>query len=184
MHWMKSFKQSYCDIMWPKKRKKSEFNFDIESFREMIEEIIEEMKEGLESGEVPEKDNPLVFGFSFKVDQEGEPTIEEFGNIKSKDGKTVVNTEREPLVNILEEKNNIILTVELPGVQKENIVVETIDPYTIEIRTNNSEKNFYKKVSLHGPVKKSKSKASFNNGILEIVFQKQKNDKNSQIKVE
>ncbi|MHA1860387.1 MAG: Hsp20/alpha crystallin family protein [Candidatus Asgardarchaeia archaeon] len=105
----------------------------------------------------------------------------------------------EPMMDIYEDDENFIITMEVPGVEKDEIKIEGYEDY-LEVRAKREEmkemkdKNvvrrerkysgFYRKIKLPSEVDVSKAKASYKNGILEIRIPKIKKKKSFEIKIE
>jgi HSP20 family protein len=92
-----------------------------------------------------------------------------------------------PRIDISEEKNNIIVEAEIPGVKKDNIKITLQDNIlTIEgekkKETEEKEKNYYRSERIYGSFKRSftlpvdvdseKVDAKFENGTLRITLKK------------
>lgn len=106
---------------------------------------------------------------------------------------------REPLVDINETGEEVIVTAELPGVSKENIELSLVDN-ALEIKTSQKEEvsfekegyrrrerramNFYRVIELPCGVDSSKVKASFNNGVLEVRMPKIEKAKKHSIRID
>ncbi|XRH75216.1 MAG: Hsp20/alpha crystallin family protein [Candidatus Methanosuratincola verstraetei] len=106
---------------------------------------------------------------------------------------------REPLVDINETSDEVIVTAELPGVPKENIELNLTDN-TLEIKASQKQEvslekggvrkrerrsmNFYRLIELPCGVDASKVKATFNNGVLEVKMPKLEKAKRHSIKIE
>ena len=65
-----------------------------------------------------------VYGFSIKTAVGGKPVVETFGNIKKTPKGPVVEEEREPLTDVFDEKDEILVIAEIPGVQEEGITID------------------------------------------------------------
>ncbi len=150
---------------------------DIEKELQLFEEEMERMmEEAMRSGEVKvERYGPYVYGFSITIGPDGRPVIREFGNIKRGLTGTKVEEEFEPMVDVMEEDDKITVVAELPGVKKENVKVKVGKDY-VEIRASNGKK-YYKRVRLPAKVKPETAKANFNNGVLEVVIEKEEKKK-------
>jgi HSP20 family protein len=77
---------------------------------------------------------------------------------------------REPLTDVFEDKDNVKLYMELPGVEKDDIQLNVTDGH-VEIKA----KNFFKAVDL--PTKDiefDKAVANYKNGVLEVTIPKMK----------
>ena len=106
---------------------------------------------------------------------------------------------REPFVDLNETKDELIITAELPGMNKKDIDVEVTEK-GVEIRAQKKEERkrrtkggeefssssigFYKALSLPVEVDPKTAKASYNNGILEIKVKKIKKQKGTKLKIE
>ncbi len=101
--------------------------------------------------------------------------------------KTTTNESWHPAVDILNEKDGIVLSVELPGVKKEDISIDIEDRVlTIkgERKFENEEKkdNYYRKERSYGNFKRSFTlseevltddvNADFENGVLKLTLKK------------
>jgi HSP20 family protein len=118
---------------------------------------------------------PFVYGYSVTVGPDGKPVIREFGNIKpSGRGREPVelSDKREPLVDVIDEKTQVRVIAELPGVEKKNIALD-LDGKLLTISVETPRK-YYKKVELPSEVDAESVKASYKNGILEITIKKPK----------
>jgi len=82
--------------------------------------------------------------------------------------------EREPIVDIFEEEDQIRVMAELPDVE-ENQINLNIDDNTLTISTDTLDRKYYKKVKLPDPVEKDSVESSYRNGILEVKLRKIKN---------
>ena len=64
-----------------------------------------------------------VYGFSIRT-LAGKPVIESFGNIRETAKGPVVEEVREPIVDVFDEEDHILVIAELPGVSEDEIKVE------------------------------------------------------------
>ena len=163
------------------KKKHSPFGFgfqwddEFEQMREEMERLMEDALKGF--AEFPEefergaREKPYVYGFSLRVGPEGKPIIRKFGNVPKVSEKGVTE-EREPLVDVIEDKHAIKVIAELPGASKEEIDLKTT-PEKIEIKVDAKGRKYYKSVPLPARVKPLTAKASFKNGVLEVVAERE-----------
>jgi len=167
------------------------FGFDERFFKDNIDERmfddIQKMKE--EFHRMMENAQPgktYVHGFSMRVGPDGKPHFEEFGNhhLKSGEGKSRISEDREPLTDVIEGGENVSVTIELPGVEKEDIDLLVIEDQ-LEIRVNTPQRKYHKIVQLPVDVKPQTTKATYKNGILDVSIQrkKQKKEDNDGFKV-
>jgi HSP20 family protein len=115
-----------------------------------------------------------VYGFSIKLGElAGEsPQVETFGNIKKDEkGTPVVEEVREPLVDLFDEEDKIIIIAEIPGVEEEKIKIEVKDDI-LELKAENSDKKYHKEILLPSKVKKESVRSTYKNGVLEITISK------------
>ncbi len=146
---------------------------DLRLFEEQFERL---MEEAMRSGEVKvERYGPYVYGFSITIGPDGRPIIREFGNVRRGIEGAKVEEEFEPLVDVIEEDDQITVVAELPGVSKDKIKVKVSEDY-IEIRASNSKK-YYKRIRLPAKVNPETAKAKFNNGVLEVIVEKKEKKK-------
>jgi len=131
-------------------------------------------KEGeIHFGDLGKNENPLkgVFGFSVNTAAGGTPKVEPFGNIKKTAKGPVVKEEREPITDIFDEKNEIIIMVEMPGVTENNIKIEVTGDI-LELSAKDGKRNYRKEILLPLKVKPENLSSHYNNGILEIKIKK------------
>lgn len=77
----------------------------------------------------------------------------------------------DPITHIFDEGDKIIIVVELPGIEEENVNLE-IDGNDLSITAEGSEKHYYKKITLrHIPVLENISK-NYHNSIYSIEIKK------------
>ncbi|MFX1557780.1 MAG: archaeal heat shock protein Hsp20 [Promethearchaeota archaeon] len=117
---------------------------------------------------------PIMYGFNISFDQAGNPVIDSFGNIKTEpvSGKPKVKRVREPLIEVNEEADQIIVIAEMPGVTKEDIELKgTNDSLTISTEKGTG-RNYFKEIKLPAAVNSDYAKARYVNGILEIKLKK------------
>lgn len=175
--------------------KGSPFGRDIEDwFQEPFEEMIKRFEESepLESTELVKEENtptgvvrrygPFVYGFSYTAEPGKEPVFQEFGNIKPSHRGIEPSLGREPLVDVMEEKDKFKIFVELPGVDKEKVKLDVAED-SIEVKTED-DKKFYKMINLDSAVNPDTSKASYKNGVLTLELEKKEKRTGKEIKIE
>jgi HSP20 family protein len=121
---------------------------------------------------------PVVHGYKIEFGPDGKPQIEDFGNrsMRSPEGVPTISDEMEPLTDIIEGENEVAITVEIPGVEKEDIdLVATED--TLEIKVDSPKRKYHKRIDLPCNVKTKSTKATYKNGILDIVLDKKEKKK-------
>jgi len=159
------------------------FGFDDDFFKEIfnddrvmddIKRMTEEMMKMFSNAQ-PGK--PFVHGFKVQLGPDGKPRIQDFGNksIKSPNGQPTVSDEREPLTDIIEGDNDVAVTVEMPGVEKNDIDLNVTND-TLQIKVNTPQRKYHKNLELPCDVLPKTTKATYKNGILDVVI-KRKNKK-------
>jgi HSP20 family protein len=113
------------------------------------------------------KDVKGVYGFRISTLGGRKPVIETFGNVKETAKGPVVEEVREPMVDIFNEKDKILVIAELPGVSEDKIHVE-VEGDILNINASDKERKYAKEMLLPSKVKKESLKISYKNGILEI----------------
>jgi HSP20 family protein len=172
------------------RREKSEEDWFKEPFEEMIKRfetsMPEEFSEFVREEETPtgvaRRYGPFVYGFTYTAQPGKEPVFQEFGNIKPSHRGIEPSGGREPLVDVMDEKDRYKIYAELPGVDKEKIKLDVADD-SIEIKTND-EKKFYKMIYLESSVDPDSAKASYNNGVLTVELNKKEMRKGKEVKIE
>ena len=155
-------------------------NLDKE-FRDWIRRI-ERMEEFAEEFGERRVYGPYVYGFSITIGPDGKPIIKEFGNVRRIAGRPKISEEREPLVDVIEDKDTITVVAEVPGVSKEDIDVK-IKGRTLVISAASGDRKYYKEVELPADVKPETAKASYRNGVLEVKIMKVKGEAEEGFKI-
>lgn len=143
--------------------------FESTNFKEMIEEML---RGGFGSNK------RFIHGFSINIGPDGKPRIQEFGNrpLKTPKGEPTISEEREPLTDIIEGDEDVSVTVEIPGVEKEDIDLNVAGD-TLEITVDTPKRKYHKSVSLPCSVKSKTTKATYKNGVLDVVIKRKERKK-------
>ena len=114
-------------------------------------------------------------------------------------GEVVPAESRQPFIDVIETDKEVIATAEMPGLEKQDIKINlTEDRLEISAETKHEEKkeekgylyrerrsgSYYRAISLPSPVDPDTSKASYNNGVLEIKMPKTEIKKKKPLKIE
>ncbi len=144
----------------------STFDEEFEEMRARVDQMIEQMLNGqLGSGEETNS-----YEVSVWVGPDGKPHVQEFGKeggqvpVEKKRGSS-----REPLTDVIEEKDKVRVIVELPGVEKNDIDVSAEDAW-LNISVDSDSKKFSKHIELPCRIKSKSVSASYKNGVLEITM--------------
>jgi len=112
-----------------------------------------------------------VFGFSIKSAVGGKPVVESFGNIKKSPKGPKIENEREPITDVFDEKNEVVVMAEMPGIREEAISVD-LKGDVLAIKGVNKHRNYYKEVLLPSKVKPDTLTSNYKNGVLEVRIKK------------
>jgi len=170
----------------PKKKRKPEAEISIDlglgglfkglgNFLDLLSEMIETgEEETTRTGEFKVKglgDKARgVYGFSIRTGIGGIPRVEHFGNIRTtQEGPEVVEV-REPLVDVFDEEQEIVVVAELPGVGEEEIRVDIQDD-VLSLETS-GERKYAKEILLPALVDAATLQKTYKNGILELRLKK------------
>ena len=141
------------------------------------DDIFEEFKEnGFNSG-------PFYYGYTMTVGPNGKPVVKEYGNVKP---RLLPSSDiREPIVDaIVDEKEKLVkLVAEMPGVEKTDVKI-LVQDMSVDISAERGEKKYHVKVPIKHKVDENSAKASYKNGILELVFKSIEDEKPKGKKVE
>jgi HSP20 family protein len=159
--------------------------FDVfEEMEEMDEIIGEMMRRAFEIPSGMKSFGPYVYGFSVSLDPEGKPAIQQFGNVKPSRVGPQVKEEREPLVDVIDENDEVAVFSELPGVEKNDIRLHSNEK-NLTISVDSKGRKYHKELELPHSVLPTSAKATYKNGVLEIRFKKAEVEaRERQIKIE
>ena len=167
-----------------------------EGFDEMRREMEREFEENLrdienkvpkdlikeyvtEDGAKVREIGPLVYGSTTTIGADGKPIVREFGNVKPKmraGSRPNILTERQPLSEVSSTDKEVKVSVELPGVSKEQIKIDANEGQ-VDIKTEDPKRKYHEVIDLPAEVDIDSVKSTFVNGLLEITFTKKSKDK-------
>jgi HSP20 family protein len=112
-----------------------------------------------------------VYGFTINTVVGGGPKVETFGNIKKTPEGPRVDEEREPITDVFDEKNELVIIAEMPGIEEKDITIELKEDILI-ISAKGQSRQYSKELLLPVKVKATTLSRKYNNGILEIRLKK------------
>lgn len=117
---------------------------------------------------------PIMYGFNMTIGPDGKPEFSKFGNVQREtDNKKVVKKHREPLTEVTEEDDQVVIIAEMPGIKKDDIELKSTETsLTIIANSDDSSRQYKKTVNLPVPVDPDHAKARYQNGILEVRLNK------------
>ncbi len=112
---------------------------------------------------------PCCYGYTMTIGPDGKPVVKEYGNIQPNQLPT--SNTREPIVDtIVDEKEKVVkLVAEMPGVEKTDVKI-VVEDKIVDLSAEHDEKKYHVKVPLQHKVDENSAKASYKNGILQLVF--------------
>ena len=161
----------------------------------MFEETVRDMdrvpKELIREYETPaggkvREVGPLVYGYSVTIGPDGKPKVRQFGNVTTLGGMTPpgLTAEREPLADIITTDKDVKVTVEMPGISKQDIKINAYDGSVEVSTTETAPKKYRRFIELPSDADVETAKSTYTNGILEITFKKKGKPKGKEIKIE
>ena len=143
---------------------------------ENLGELAETGEELKKSGEIRSPDGKLrgIYGFNIKVGLGDDGIkVEPFGNVRkdAKTGTAVVEEVREPMVDVFEEEDHVLVLAEMPGVGEEDIKLE-LNEDVLSIAAEKGEMKYRKEVLLPAAFSPAKMSHTCRNGVLEVKFTK------------
>lgn len=173
------------DEEYRERKKRREYPFgsmfgfgNIDKEFERMQKLMDEMLKG----GFPNMSKPLVYGFSVKKGSNGKPHVQEFGNAKGYFTRGDEGTEWTPLTDVQEDPDGVTVTVDIPGVEKEDIDLQVMDNKLV-INVDGARK-YKTEVKLPSSVKTEEADASYKNGVLEVKLKKSEEKKGESIKIE
>ncbi len=112
-----------------------------------------------------------VYGFTINTAGGGSPKVETFGNIKKTPEGPKVDEEREPITDLFNEKLELVIIAEMPGIEESDIKIELKEDI-LEISAKSKSRTYRKELLLPEKVVKQNLRHKFTNGILEIRIKK------------
>jgi HSP20 family protein len=187
---------------WFGRRRSNSWFPDVDSMMKEMEKLMQEAVKNmdqnvpknlirerkLDDGSVVREMGPIVYGYSFKIGEDGKPIVRKFGNLNtfpsSLTGRFSVSDQREPVVDIIKDVDKLKIIAELPGVTKNDLRI-TANETSLTIESLSGERRYSKKIELPNEIEPSSGKSSYKNGILEVSFKlKDSKDQGVSINVE
>ena len=149
----------------------------LEKFIDLAERAEEAGGELKKSGHIKgfggRKDIHGVYGFTVRTGLGQKTKVEPFGNIKkTKEGPKVSET-REPIVDVFDEKDHILIIAELPGVVEKSIKLDFKKDILL-LEADGGNRKYSKEILLKSKIDFDSREMNFKNGILELKFKKSK----------
>ena len=139
---------------------------------EKLDDLAESGGELSRTGEILGKNQQVkgIYGVTVKMGLgDDKPRVEPFGNIHkdTRSGNTVVQEVREPVVDVFEEKDHVLVVAEMPGIGAKDIQIE-IDGDLLTLTAARGDKKYRKEVQLPESFSRDHAQVTCNNGVVEI----------------
>lgn len=163
------------DPWWKRRKKKDPWFNDIYDELEKLGDMIDETMQ--KAFDKPSKNTSTKHtrfeGFSVKIGPDGKPKIREFTSRQPLQDESEVSDDPEPLVDVIDEMETLVVLAALPGVNKDDIDLRlTGDTLTFSVDADDFE--WYDEVKFPVKVNPKSARASYKNGVLEIKVNKLK----------
>lgn len=112
-----------------------------------------------------------VYGFTINTAGGGSPKVETFGNIKKTPEGPKVDEEREPITDIFDEKDEIMIIAEMPGIEESDLKIDLKEDI-LDISAISKNRTYRKELLLPLKMQQQNLSYKFTNGILEIRIKK------------
>jgi len=154
--------------------------FDDGPFDDIFEQMFEQMNEMMEEMGM-EGD---VEGFRMTNQPGEEPNFERFGEggnspFAGLEGFDNTGTH----VDVLDEGDVVRVVADLPGIEKDDIRV-AVSGDRLKIQASNDDREYDERVDLPAAVDEDTGEATYNNGVLEISFEKVDDGEDKEIEIE
>lgn len=113
-----------------------------------------------------------TYGYTMYQGPDGIPHVKEFGNSVKELGlnaATPLGVVAEPLTDVVIDGDVVRATAEIPGVDKDDIVLDGT-PTSLTISVDTDRRKFSKTLAMPCDVDVGSAKATYNNGILEVTL--------------
>ena len=161
-------------------KERMEFGFGLGGILKGLGDLVEKLGDIAEKGEELSKAGELdlggktkgmkaVYGFTVRTGLGGKGVhVEPFGNVRKDEttGESMVQEIREPMVDIFEEEDHVLVVAEMPGIGAEDIQLDLKDDI-MTLRAQKGDKKYRKEILLPGSFERDKMTFSCNNGVVE-----------------
>lgn len=113
------------------------------------------------------KGNGKTYGYTMYQGPDGIPHVREYGNSIGSCSPMITAGEKEPFTDVTRDGDKVSVIVELPGVKKEDIILEG-NKSSLNVTVDTENKKFRKSIALPCEVDDTSAHAEYNNGILEV----------------
>lgn len=155
----------------------NEFSSEFMTMRKQMDRFLKDTMNSFDDESFQKR--PFVYGFSFRVGPDGIPHFEQFGDTKFSRPKGPFGkdkeSKREPLTDIIEAEDHVVITMELPGIEKKDINLEVVED-SLVIDVDTAMRKYHKELRLPENLDMDTIEANYKNGVLDIKIQRKKDE--------
>ncbi len=151
-------------------------NNPFEDMMKEINEMIERM-----TGDMMKGDFGLQ-GYTYTKRPGEEPKVHTFGTGDQDQGFNPQYPETDTHIDVMDDGDKITVIADLPGVEKSDIDLEVVDRH-LKITAETEDRNYDEDVELPTKVDPDSADASYNNGVLEVSLEKEKDNSGKNIDI-
>jgi len=140
------------------------YGSDAGDINERIRQMFEQARQITKK---PVYTEPQVYGFTMGFSRDGQPVIEEFGNVSPYGTSGYM----EPATDVIEKVDSVLVIAELPGVERKDIDLRA-SVESVMITVDKPLRKYVKDVKLSCRVKPDSAVAKYNNGVLEVTLKR------------
>ena len=161
------------DPWWRRRKKRSPWFNDIYDELEKLGDLIDEtiQKASNSSSEKTPSRRNRIKGFSIKIGPDGKPRIQEFRSRQPRQNEAEISDDPEPLVDLIEDGETLVVIAALPGVTKEAIDLRVTEN-CLTVSVDAADFEWYNEFKLPTKVDPKSARASYKNGVLEVKVKK------------
>jgi len=112
-----------------------------------------------------------VFGVSVKVGlgEGNQLKVEPFGNVRSdiETGEPLVDEVREPLVDLFDEEDEVLIVAEMPGIEAEEVRAK-VDGARLTLSGDGASRKYRKELEVPSGLREEEIRITGRNGIIEL----------------
>ena len=155
--------------MTREKKIRFEPNIDMTQVENAINNML---RQAWENKSFRERDKPVFFTLSVKIEPNGKMMVDKFSNIPQAIRKKPTLEKKKVLVDLCESEEDFTITMELPFIKEDNLKIRLFENKIVI--TSLKPSSFYKQVILEQKIVIRKTIVNFKNNILEIIAPKAK----------
>lgn len=161
------------DPWWRRRKKKDPWFNDLYDELERLGDLIDEtMQKAFDDSSkgTPTKRNHFE-DFTLKINPNGKSRIRAFNNSQGRQAESEISDDPEPLIDVIDEGEAVVVLAALPGVDKEDIDLRLTEN-CLTFCVDAVDFEWYDELKLPARVNPKSARASYKNGVLEVKVEK------------